>query len=968
MQIPIGAFRHPSRILLALWILLAALSTQPAWAQRAAPASLQIDDPWLYRGTDIPQDRAWLFGELENGLRYAVRKNGVPPGQVSIRIRIDAGSLHENDSERGFAHLVEHLTFRESKYLGPGEAISRWQRLGATFGSDTNAETTPTHTVYKLDLPNVNDATLDETFRLLSGMIREPALSQANLAADVPIVLAEWRDGSGVSRRIGDATRSLYFEGQRLADRSPIGTEESLLNASPQAVRAFHQRWYRPDNAEIVAVGDVDPVQLAWLVETYFGDWKAEGPITPDPDFGAPKAPPGGEGPAPIGTVKILVEPDLPRSLSISILRPWEEVVDNLEYNRGLLIDALAQAIINRRLESRARQGGHFLVAGIQHDDISRSTDATFVTITPLDEDWRKSLREVREVLQDALVEPPSEEEITREIAEFDVIFANLAEQESIQASRALADNLVQALDIRETVAAPETVLAVFRAMRARFTPEAVFEHTKMLFEGTVTRAIYMTPSVGEVDEAALRNALAEPVASNGRAAAAAAISFADLPPIGVPAAPIATSQLGLLDIGQLQFANGVRAQIWQTSNEPGRATVQVRFGHGYQDIATEDAPYVSLGQVALVSSGLGMLSEEELDRLATGRKLGFDFLIEDGAFVLKGETRAADVADQLYLFAAKLATPRWDEAPFLRARAAARLAYDSYGTSPSGVLERDLDWLLASQDPRFAKPDPAALENVSADRFREVWEPLLSHGPVEVMVYGDIDYAGTVAALTRTFGALDLRMDIPADGLNPVPEFPSPRKEPLVRTHRGDASQAAAVIAWPTGGGVEGIGEGRELEVLGQLFGNRLLEAMRERDGSSYAPHVSASWPDDVPTGGNLMALAQLAPAQVPSFFAEVDRIAADLARTGPTPDELQRVVVPLRNLIGRALTGHGFWMSQLQGASFEPRKVAALRGLMRDYTEITPERVQELAGKYLVSSKAWRFAVMPESDTAAR
>src|SRR5690606_1502047 len=130
---------------------------------------------------------------------------------------------------------------------------------------------------------------------------------------------------------------------------------------------------------------------------------------------------------------------------------------------------------------------------------------------------------------------------------------------------------------------------------------------------------------------------------------------------------------------------------------------------------------------------------------------------------------------------------------------------------------------------------------------FREVWEPLLSHGPVEVMVYGDIDYAGTVAALTRTFGALDLRMDIPADGLNPVPEFPSPRKEPLVRTHRGDASQAAAVIAWPTGGGVEGIGEGRELEVLGQLFGNRLLEAMRERDGSSYAPHVSASWPDDV-------------------------------------------------------------------------------------------------------------------------
>lgn len=968
MQIPIGAFRRPSRIFLLVSLLLVAIASQPALAQQAAPPSLQPDDPWLYRGTDIPQDRQWLFGELDNGMRYAVRKNGVPPGQVSIRIRIDAGSLHEQDSERGFAHLVEHLTFRESKYLEPGEAISRWQRLGATFGSDTNAETTPTHTVYKLDLPNVDDAKLDETFRLLSGMIREPALSRANLVADVPIVLAEWRDGAGVARRIGDATRSLYFEGQRLENRSPIGTEESLLAATPEAVQAFHRRWYRPDNAEIIAAGDVDPVQLAWLIETYFGDWKAEGRITPDPDFGAPAAPPGGEGPAPLGTVKVMVEPDLPRSLSIAILRPWEEVTDNLEYNRGLLISALAQSIINRRLESQARRGGHFLVAGVQHDDISRSTDATFVTLTPIDEDWRTSLLEVRQVLQDALAHPPSEEEIEREIAEFDVVFSNLAEQESIQASRTLADNLVQALDIRETVAAPETILAVFRAMRARFTPEAVFEHTKKLFEGTVTRAIYMTPSIGEADEAALRSALEETVVSNGRAEGAAPISFDDLPPIGEPAAPVSNTQLGLLDIAQLQFANGVRAQVWQTTNEPGRATVQVRFGHGYQDIATEDAPYVSLGQMALVSSGLGTLGEEELDRLATGRKLGFEFRIEDGAFVLRGETRAADVADQLYLFAAKLAMPRWDEAPFRRAVAAGRIAYDSYGTSPSGVLERDLDWLLANQDPRFAKPDPAALENVSPGRFREVWGPLLSHGPVEVMVYGDIDYAGTVEALTRTFGALEPRTEVPVERLNVVPEFPASRKDPVVRTHRGDPTQAAAVVAWPTGGGVEGMGEGRQLEVLGQLFGNRLLEAMRERDGSSYAPHVSASWPDDVATGGNLMALAQLPPAQVPAFYAEVDRIAADLAANGPTPDELQRVVEPLRNLIGRALTGHGFWMSQLEGASFEPRKVTALRGLMRDYTDITPERVQELAGKYLLADKAWRLSVVPEGGQGGR
>ena len=79
------------------------------------PASVKVDTaPWLFKGSDIPPDPAWYFGRLPNGLRYAVRKNGVPPGQVAVRVRIDAGSLYEKDDEQGFAHLIEHLSFRGS--------------------------------------------------------------------------------------------------------------------------------------------------------------------------------------------------------------------------------------------------------------------------------------------------------------------------------------------------------------------------------------------------------------------------------------------------------------------------------------------------------------------------------------------------------------------------------------------------------------------------------------------------------------------------------------------------------------------------------------------------------------------------------------------------------------------------------------------------------------------------------------
>ena len=205
--------------------LSVALVTPPSvvHARDAAPLvqSVETDDPWIYRGTDIPVDPEWVFGTLQNGLRYAVRSNKVPPGQVSIRAVVDAGSLYETDEERGYAHLLEHLLFRQSKYLGVAEAIPAWQRLGATFGSDTNALTSPTLTVYKLDLPGMTAAKLEESFRLLSGMIREPVLSQKNVDTEVPIVLAEKRENGGAGKRVSDASREVFFAGQPMAERAP---------------------------------------------------------------------------------------------------------------------------------------------------------------------------------------------------------------------------------------------------------------------------------------------------------------------------------------------------------------------------------------------------------------------------------------------------------------------------------------------------------------------------------------------------------------------------------------------------------------------------------------------------------------------------------------------------------------------------------------------------------------------------
>ena len=80
--------------------LVALLTPSLVIAQDAGPITLPVvvqpaPLPWLYRGSDIPPDPAWVFGELPSGLRYAVRRAGVPPKQISIRVAVDAGSLME---------------------------------------------------------------------------------------------------------------------------------------------------------------------------------------------------------------------------------------------------------------------------------------------------------------------------------------------------------------------------------------------------------------------------------------------------------------------------------------------------------------------------------------------------------------------------------------------------------------------------------------------------------------------------------------------------------------------------------------------------------------------------------------------------------------------------------------------------------------------------------------------------------
>src|SRR3546814_9002949 len=103
-------------------------------------------------------------------------------------------------------------------------------------------------------------------------------------------------------------------------------------------------------------------------------------------------------------------------------------------------------------------------------------------------------------------------------------------------------------------------------------------------------------------------------------------------------------------------------------------------------------------------------------------------------------------------------------------------------------------------------------------------------------------------------------------------------------------------------------------------------------------------------------------------AFFFELARkVAADLAATPISEDELQRTVGPLAQYVLRASTGNQFWMQQLGGATNDPRRIAAARAIVGDLKAVTPATLQATAAKYLRPDKDWTMEVVHVKVAAA-
>lgn len=934
--------------------LLTAIS--PAAHAQARPQA-SADAPASAAASGLTPDANLRLGQLPNGMRFAIMRNASPPGQAALRLRIDAGSLAEADDQKGLAHFLEHMAFNGSNNIPEGEMTARLERLGLSFGGDTNAQTGFDQTVYMLNLPNTSAETVETSLLVLRETASELLFKPDAIDRERGVIVGEERSRDTPQLRSLKAMLAFVAPGQRLEDRAPIGDLDIIRSAPRERFVRFYESYYRPERATLIAVGDFDPADMERQIRAAFGSWKNPTSAGPDPDLGSVRKRDT--------ETHVHIEPGAQSTIQLLWTREHDARPDSVATRHEAMERQLGLAVLNRRLAELARAGDPpILAAGAGHQSLIKSLDAGTLVVAFNPGGWQRAI-ETAEQEQRRLVQfGVTQAEIDREATEIRAALQTAAAGANTRQTPQLAATLLNAINEGEVFTSPADDLGLFDAVAAQARPESVNKAIRSTFTGNGPLIFLTTPQPieggAETVTAAFTASTAQLVEAQ-KAVEATAWPYTDF------GAPTAYTREEVADLGVtiVRFENGAVLVVKPTTFKDDEVLVAVRGGRGDLDLPSNQSTSLWASSLVFSEGGLGQLTRTQIEQATAGRVASLDFKGLSDAYQLSGATTPADLALQMQMVAAYYTDAAWRPEPFDRIKGTFGQLLQQAEATPSGALAVRGAGLLADGDKRFSYPTDAEIAAATLQDLKDRVSASLADGPAEILIVGDVTVEDAITTAAATFGALPARAAAsPATNAAKTVRFPQPTQAPVVLRHSGPATQALGYIAWPTVDSVGDRREARTVSVLARVMQLRVTEELREKQGVAYSPAVGTSSSTAFPNYGYLFTQVETPPEALPGFFETVDQIAADLRETPITADELQRARLPAVEGTRRAQATNAYWVSQLDGVVAYPARLDAARRVVADLEAVTPEDIQRAAQTYLQPHRAWRAEVKARAE----
>ena len=948
------------RFVIAL-VLAGAASSVPVGARVSAQVSAQVPAqvpaqlPALQ--APLPSDPAVLTGTLPNGLRYFVRQNPKPEKRAELRLVVNAGSILEDDSQRGLAHFVEHMAFNGTRRFPKAAIVNFLERVGMRFGADLNASTSFDETIYTLKIPTDTARLVTTALDILEDWAHAVQFDTTEIRKERGVVIEEWRTGRNASTRVSNRQIPVMFRGSQYALRLPIGTKESLEAFAPQQVVRFYREWYRPELMTVVAVGDFNAKDMERMIRERFA--RVAAPAAPrERTYAA--VPDHAET-----LVSIETDKEYP-SKQVALLwkKPHGETRTVGDLRRDL-VSAFYDGMMNLRFSELVQKpDAPFAFAGSGRGELVR-TKSGYQLVAGVKENGFVAaatalLSEAERVRRFGFTATELERQKTNYLRSLE---QRLAEQDKTE-SESFADAYVGAALSGE----PPVGIAQEVALGRGLTPGITLEEINLVAASSFTDAnrvvLVAAPEKADVTmpDAAAMLAVFNTVKTQALVAFVDSTSDAPLVPnLPTPGRVVAERKLPETGITEWTLSNGARMLLKPTDFKADEVLFQAQSPGGTSLLADADLTTAMGSAVVQSVSGSGTFNRVALGKRLTGKVATAGAGIDATQEGVYGSASAKDVETMFELVWLRFTSPRVDSAAYKAFANQMKSVLSNQKNQPSSVFSDTIALTMAQHHPRVRVFGPEILDSVDLGRALQLFrERFANAADFTFFMVGSFRPDSVRPLVERYIASLPgtaARERVVDRGVRPPPGV-------VTRTVRKGMEPKAStrlIFSSPCAYSYE---HRTVLDALRELLDIRLREVLREDKGGTYGVSVSASCNHIPYERASVQISFGSAPERTDELTAAVFSV-IDSIKAGVVSDSN---LTKIRELALRehetALKQNEAWLSAMADADEDGRDQRDFLRTPQMVKSVTRTQLRDAARSYLRREQYARFTLLPEEQ----
>lgn len=901
----------------------------------------------------VPQDTTVTIGRLPNGLTYYIRRNAEPPQRAELRLVVNAGSVLEDDDQRGLAHVVEHMAFNGTRRFPEHALVNFLEGVGMRFGPDINASTDFEETIYTLTLTTDTAGVLHTGVQILADWAHGISFDSLEVEKERPVVIEEWRLGQGAGSRTRDKHLPVLFGGSRHTDRLPIGDLKTLESFTPAQLRRFYRDWYRPELMAVIAVGDFDPALVEGWIRAEFAGMPRSAAPRPRPQFGLE--------PHTDTRYSVVADPEVTgSSVAIYQKRPARGGGTFRGY-RDAFAESLAQRMLYNRLSERTQKpDAPYLSVAASQGLLTRSRAVTVLSAEVRDNGIERGLEAMLAELQRVSRWGFTATELEREKRELlrwqEQVYAERSKVPSGQFASQYIAHFLYAEPILDTAGE----YALYQRLIPRISLAQVNTQTRALL-GEGNRVVLVEvpgkDSVRLPTESSLRTTVAAARRTRLARYADRVSNDALVAKLPQPGAIVGRRSVPEVGVQEWTLANGVRVVMKPTDFREDEI-IFAAHSPGGTSLAPDSNYIPALTATGVVQSGgLAGLDVVALSKRLAGKAASVGTDIGDLHEGLSGVASPRDLETLFQLIYLYFTEPRADSLAFLAYQQRAKATLANRGASPEETFMDTLRVTLAQGHPRARPPSSEMFDRMDLDKSLAFYRDRYADASDFTFYFvGRFEPDSIRPLVERYLGGLPStgRKESWRDvGIRP----PTGVIRKTVR--RGTEPKARTQIVF-TGPVQYSRDQLLALRSLADVLEIRLRETLREDLGGTYGVGVRASASREPRSEYRFSIGFGAAPERLDELSRETFAVIDSIKNFGPTETELAKVREAQRRAREINLRENNAWLGQLM--AFD-RHGWVLRGIMAEPTiRLDAARVQQAAQLYLNMDNYVQVSLVPE------